>query len=148
MGLDIRPRQPGSDKFISDHWVSRSYKGFRCFRRRLAAEEGIDLDVMAGFGTGLGQVSWDGVTSPLIPLLNHSDCDGHLTPAQCAQMMPRLAEICERWSADRKPWLAAVDHRGRVVAGQGDLFREVPYLERLIALLGYCAENGLIADFY
>jgi len=53
-----------------------SYSGFGNFRRKLAEEIRIDLNAMEGFG---GKTKWDTVKDPIKYLLNHSDCDGHLT---------------------------------------------------------------------
>lgn len=91
MGLDISPGDA--------HW---SYGGFHHFRERLATIEGFTLDEMSGFApfdapqdwTGR---SWDDVDTPLKPLLNHSDCDGELTPQECAEVLPRLREVVSRW---------------------------------------------------
>lgn len=72
------------------------YVAFSIFRGALAAHEGIDLDRMEGFrnkGDDRARVSWDGVTSPLVPLLNHSDCDGELTPDECRQVAPRMRAV-------------------------------------------------------
>lgn len=81
----------GIDFSHSDaHWA---YSGFNRFRRALAQHEGFDLDRMLGFTRAADAVSWDTVTSPLKPLLNHSDCDGEMTPAECAQVAPRLREV-------------------------------------------------------
>jgi hypothetical protein len=41
--------------------------------------------------------SWDEIDDPIKPLLNHSDCDGVLTPEECAQVAPRLREIVTLW---------------------------------------------------
>src|SRR3990172_4493240 len=32
---------------------------------------------------------------PIHDLLNHSDCDGSLTPGQCAKIVPRLEKLIE-----------------------------------------------------
>ena len=64
-----------------------SYSGFMRFRRRLAALIGLDLDQMYGFG---GERSWALIVDPIAGLLNHSDCEGILTPAQCREIAPRL----------------------------------------------------------
>lgn len=46
-------------------------------------------------------VSWDTVTDDeLVPLLNHSDCDGVLTAEQCKLVAPRLLEIVGHWKDD------------------------------------------------
>ena len=69
---------------------SRSYSGFQLFREEIAAEIGINLDEMEGFG---GDWLWDGVEDSVRPLLDHSDCDGHLTPDECRLVAPRLREL-------------------------------------------------------
>ena len=78
------------------HWA---YGGFHRFRERLAEHEGFDLNAMVGFKSQGGR-PWDEVTTDLKPLLNHSDCDGVLTPAECAQVAPRLAKVIAAWDAD------------------------------------------------
>ena len=75
MGLCIYPGE-----------ASWSYSGFHEFRRRLAAEEGLELEQMHGFGPmlpgsrphydpTLPLIEWSEVPTSLEPLLNHSDCD-------------------------------------------------------------------------
>jgi hypothetical protein len=84
------------------HWA---YGGFQRFRERLAEHEGFDLNEMHGFCApwrghdpeAHPDRPWSAVTTPLKPLLNHSDCDGVLTPAECAQVEPRLTEIVSTW---------------------------------------------------
>jgi hypothetical protein len=71
-----------------------SYGGFHIFRTKLAAEIGIVLDDMKGFN---GQTSWEGLTDDIIPLLNHSDCDGGLPPDECRKIAPRLRELVSKW---------------------------------------------------
>lgn len=78
-----------------------SYAGFNEFRRRLAREEGIDLDRMVGFGLPAEEaIPWESVTTSLRPLLGHSDCDGDLSPSECSQVAPRLEAICRSWTGD------------------------------------------------
>ena len=74
--------------------ASWSYSSFGNFRRRLAKEIGIDLDNMVGFG---GKIKWNNIKDPIKDLLNHSDCDGHLTPTQCKKIAPRLIELVSKW---------------------------------------------------
>lgn len=88
----------------SAHW---SYGGFHAFRERLAAAIGIDLNQMHGFGprrhnadTPFADIPWDTVQDAIVPLLNHSDCDGELTPEQCRTIAPRLRELVAGWRAD------------------------------------------------
>lgn len=79
-----------------------SYTGFGAFRRALALFEGFELDDMKGFG---GDRDWDTVTTDLVPLLNHSDCDGELTPDECRRVAPRLRQVVdELWPAARAVW--------------------------------------------
>lgn len=73
-----------------------SYTGFHNFRTEVARLDGIDLNEMAGFCDREDAVRWDSVDSALNPLLDHSDCDGVLTPEQCAQVAPRLAELSDQ----------------------------------------------------
>jgi hypothetical protein len=74
-----------------------SYGGFNDFRKKLALEIGIDLDKMIGFG---GYTSWDTVDDHIVPLLNHSDCDGDLTPEECRLVAPRLRQLITMWDED------------------------------------------------
>lgn len=85
MGLDF--------SHTDAHW---SYGGFGRFREALAQHEGIDLDRMEGFrryGDNRPRISWTTINSPLKPLLDHSDCDGELTPDECRQVAPHLREV-------------------------------------------------------
>lgn len=93
------------------------YGGFMVLRRMLAAEIGIHLNKMAGFvnfegdwetrtfSEVNGHLPWDNVNSPLVPLLNHSDCDGdidieHLGPL--AKELRRLAPFLESRQDDER----------------------------------------------
>jgi hypothetical protein len=87
MGLDFDGSSAG--------W---SYIGFHRFRARVAREIEVVLDKMDGFG---GSESWDPVKGdPIIYLLDHSDCDGELTPEQCRVVAPRLRELIQYWPED------------------------------------------------
>ena len=133
MGLDIRPRRAdGEIDYEGNHWARWTYSGFGRFRNLLAAEEGFDLGIMEGFGSD-EQTPWTGITSPLVPLLNHSDCDGELSAAECAQILPRLTEVHAKWSAPGADQEKALRAEG---------------LGRLIALVRHCAETGAVADFH
>lgn len=74
------------------HW---SYSGFNLFRTRLAGEIGITLKDMVGFG---GSTPWPSAdTEPIIHLLDHSDCEGDLSPKQCQVIALRLVELIADW---------------------------------------------------
>lgn len=82
----------------------KSYSGFHTYRQRLASYVLINLEDMQGFG---GRRSWDDVDQALVPLLNHSDCDGELSPAECGQIAPKLWEIIRVWEIE-----SALNHDG------------------------------------
>jgi hypothetical protein len=105
------------------HW---SYMGFMRFRTKLAAEIGVALRCMENFAfTIYGEpcnelrlykhegthpptklvgiqpvIKWSTVHDDIVPLLNHSDCDGILTPEECRRVAPRLRELVSRWPDD------------------------------------------------
>lgn len=126
MGLSIHPGG-----------ASWAYSGFNAFRTALAAEEGIELDAMEGFGGE--QRPWqtpDGQPiSPLVPLLHHSDCDGYLESYECEQVVPRLEAILTRWESD-----------GRTVY---DPHREYDIAQgrRLLAAMRHSIEHGCAVVF-
>jgi hypothetical protein len=56
--------------------VHFGYSGFMSFREKLCKLAlGTELKEMDGFG---GCRSWDDLDDPIVPLLNHSDCDWDL----------------------------------------------------------------------
>lgn len=86
------------------HW---SYGGFAEFRIRLAREIGIELYAMEGFTESYRNhdrkrkpIPWTNVKDSIVPLLNHSDCDGELTPQECETVAPRLRKLVSRWPED------------------------------------------------
>ncbi|KZE47058.1 hypothetical protein AV540_20985 [Brevibacillus parabrevis] len=74
-----------------------AYSGCHRFRQRLATQVGFDLNAMDGFD---GTRSWDEINDPIVPLLNHSDCDGVLTPEECSLVYPRLEQLIPFWNDD------------------------------------------------
>jgi hypothetical protein len=103
MGLDFT-----HEADIGHHCPQWGYMGFGLFRERLAEAEGFVLRDMYGFTDLARRLTepdhigrdWEEITTPLKPLLDHSDCDGDLSPAECAQVAPRLREIVEQWPDD------------------------------------------------
>jgi hypothetical protein len=61
---------------------------------RLAKEINMDLEQMEGFS---GNRKFSEFTDDIIPLLDHSDCDGILTPDECKKVAPRLRELVKSW---------------------------------------------------
>lgn len=89
MGIDFN----GADA----HW---SYSGFNNFRKRLAKEINIDLERMEGFTKdGSIGIPWEN-TDAIIPLLDHSDCDGSISSVKCLKIAPRLLELIKDWPDD------------------------------------------------
>lgn len=90
MGLDFI----GSDAHFS-------YSGFHAFRQKVASSVGINLSKMYGFQamnkSNDGQIPWDGVKDDIKIFLNHSDCEGILTPTECKKAGKRLKEIVSTW---------------------------------------------------
>lgn len=115
-----------------------AYSGFMKFRVKLAAEAGIALHCMEGFACGpsgeffkslviagdsgergrmpgfdkyIGHqsvISWDKCNDPIKPLLNHSDCNGILTPEECLTVAPRLRELISQWAEDDQDKIRAL----------------------------------------
>lgn len=121
MGLDLHPARPSTEAERADDWgdwyydrtwpwPQWSYDGFSRFRERLARAEGFDLSEMRGFD---GHRDWDEVTTDLAPLLNHSDCDGEMTPAECLEVYPRLEDIITAWGETGDPVLDYDAQNGR-----------------------------------
>ena len=92
MGLDFRiegheGRLPGT-----------SYSGFNNFRKRLCEAVGIDGAPIytPGFSdeAKYQAANTAAMAHALGPLLMHSDCDGELSVAECAQCIAPLREVC------------------------------------------------------
>ena len=82
-----------------------AYSSFMQWRKAIAKAAGYPaLKEMEGFG---GNIAWSTVKdSPLIELLNHSDCDGSIKWQHCkgiadalGSLLPELAQIdpCDDW---------------------------------------------------
>lgn len=60
------------------------YSSFNRFRTMIAEKIGIKLEDMEGFG---GNKSFSEVNHPIVPLLDHSDCDGELSVEECKSIV-------------------------------------------------------------
>jgi hypothetical protein len=80
MGLDF--------SHCGAHW---SYSGFYRFRERIARAIGLDYS---------SEIKWKDIDSPLVPFLDHSDCGGELSPADCRQVARALKAIVNDWPDD------------------------------------------------
>lgn len=120
MGLDFN--------YCDAHW---SYGGFHDFRVKVAESICINLNEMEFFG---GSNSWKTVHDGVKPLLLHSDCDGHLTPKQCAKIYPRLESIVEKWVLEKYDQDIYGDYN-------------IQQARHLIDGMKYCAENNKKLEF-
>jgi hypothetical protein len=107
-----------------ERFAGWSYSGFNAFRAELAKEIGLDVYTMWGYLTReeisaaykkiIGgndgdevakeflermarQRPWSEIDDVLVPLLNHSDCEGELTTEECAAIAPRLRQLISGW---------------------------------------------------
>ena len=68
------------------------YSSFNRFRERLAKEAGYDLNEYDGYG---GHKDLTTIDHPLMPLFNHSDCDGILTVEESFSLVKGLNLIIQ-----------------------------------------------------
>lgn len=95
MGLGLEVLTPTDDA----PYAATSYSGFARWRERIVAAVGLgDLRDYEGFG---GHKPWPSAESePLIPLLNHSDCDGELWGWEINGLADRLRAVIRLWPED------------------------------------------------
>lgn len=97
--------------------------GFNDFRRRVSRS--LDMDLDRWWNAGGPRLRHEGEDiEALRPLLMHSDCEGDLSPAECAQVAPVLRRVVEAWKGD-------YDNRPM----------------RFVELLEECAAKGLTIEF-
>ena len=84
-----------------------SYGGFHHFRRKLAKEIGINLDMMQGFSNHHGnspdlapKTSWSEIKDSIKYFLNHSDCQGSIGPKRCKMIADRMSKLIKDWEDD------------------------------------------------
>lgn len=69
-----------------------SCSAFNQMRRWVASQVGINLNEYAGYWDSTGTKDLNTLDHDLQPLLNHSDCDGILTPAECRRIIKGIKE--------------------------------------------------------
>lgn len=70
-----------------------AYSSFNLFRKNLASLIGFNLNDFEGFG---GTRSFSEMKHGIMPLLNHSDCDGELTVDECKSIVEGLNDVLEK----------------------------------------------------
>lgn len=89
-------------------------------RTRLAREIGITLGDMHGFSErhGFDGIPWDKVKDGIVPLLNHTDCEGELSVEEMKSVAPRLRELVAAWpdfDYDKQTSLALSAHMEKLI---------------------------------
>lgn len=77
------------------------YSTFNRFRYSLAAQIGIDLDDYDGYG-GNGAKDLASIEHDLMPLFNHSDCDGELSVDESKRLISGFNQVLESFNPDLK----------------------------------------------
>ncbi len=73
------------------------YSSFNRFRKSLAAQIGISLDEYIGYGDN-GTKDLLTIQHDIMPLLNHSDCDGYLTVEESTKIINGLNAILNNFN--------------------------------------------------
>ena len=75
------------------------YSSFNRFRHTLAKQIGIDLNEYRGYDDK-GEKDLETIEHDIMPLLNHSDCDGSLTVKESRRIIKGLNNILENYNED------------------------------------------------
>lgn len=78
---------------------SGPYSSFNRFRYSLGQQIGINLDDYLGYGGG-GTKDLEDIKHNIMPLLNHSDCEGRLTVKEARKIAKGLQEILDNFNED------------------------------------------------
>lgn len=76
------------------------YSSFNNFRKWLASKINVDLNEYIGYMNPNATKEIESINHKIMPLLNHSDCEGDLTPAECLQIAEGIDEILNNLSKD------------------------------------------------
>ncbi len=74
------------------------YGSFNRFRKSLAEQIGISLDDYIGYGCPNATKELSSINHDIMPLLNHSDCDGELTVMECKKIVKGLNNILKNFN--------------------------------------------------
>lgn len=150
--------------------ASWSYTGFNYFRKLLAESIGLDLYDMHGFYTEEERAEairngsfpygdppqkrpWSEIDDPIVGLMHHSDCDGHITPEQCRIIAPRLRELIADWPDTMKAeWSDKKKAEPLIAAGYKETYEFSNYDKDngflLAAGMEQAAEKGQNFEFH
>lgn len=77
------------------------YSSFNDFRKWLADKIGINLDEdYRGYGNINATKDLESIDHKLMPLFNHSDCEGILTPEECLQIAEGIEDVLKNLSKE------------------------------------------------
>jgi len=79
------------------------YSSFNQFRYWLANLIGISLNDYIGYNEN-GTKDLTSINHPLMPLFNHSDCDGKLTSDECKQIAEGIDSALKNTEPDEQPY--------------------------------------------
>ncbi len=74
--------------------ASWAYSGFMSFREKLVETIIVPCDLREMYKSGKHFILKE---HPIFDFINHSDCDGFLSPEQLKVIVPALEEILEKW---------------------------------------------------
>jgi len=74
------------------------YSSFKDFRNALAAQIGIDLNDYIGYGSPDATKDLTSIDHDLMPLFNHSDCDGILTVEESKRIVKGLNSVLKNFN--------------------------------------------------
>lgn len=77
------------------------YSTFNRFRYSLGHQIGINLDDYIGYGSDNGKNLTD-IDHELMPLFNHSDCEGELSVKECQSIAKGLDKVLENFNNEIK----------------------------------------------
>ncbi|GIF09822.1 hypothetical protein [Actinoplanes siamensis] len=131
MGAIYRVDRGVEPDWLHDDLVAEfGWAHLHAFNRLLAAEEGIDLTTMAGYG---GTSPWRDIGTSLKPLFDLDAFKSGKLPAQeCVAMHSRLNEILSAWLRGSYAGTAESEMR----------FDQLATLENLAVVVGACIETG------
>ena len=76
------------------------YSSFNNFRRWLAEKIEINLNDYIGYRNESATKKLTSIDHKLMPLFNHSDCEGILTPDECKQIAEGIEEVLKNMSKE------------------------------------------------
>lgn len=121
--------------------IAEKRRGSKVMAGQIPNWESFEREQIAWWEAQAGR--WEDVDNPLVPFLHHSDCDGDLSPEQCATVAPALREAVENLAPLRE-WATAqdIDHDMPVVQNPAYQDHDRTGGLQLVQMMEICAEYG------